>query len=754
MAASITKHAAPLAARQFIVFNRLMVSSPCLSAFQRDGNIHQYRQIHRKSNDNIINSKNDDGNPDSSEGGQAIQGQTGGQTTGLSAPGEEQVRVFRQLPSSVVSMRQRLSEHHSLSSSRNKYTVDWYKDYRPSNADMGHPDREHVVSTKSDETISATPSATSADDFFGIWEDIDTYSKRDTTPSNDSDERYLKTKLKVSSPTETFENILTNRNQIKLNEVETVIELPYGTMRRDQDNVIKSHGSVLAVRYDKPTRLSRKKSREVVPEEQTTENSAAPQGMTKQNVFDEQYFGYEDIEKATRIDTKNTVAQNHVSRKEETQSNYFDEQYFGYQNNNDTRRVEPITGQQDSHYIAPEETTVVENRHEKKSARSDSDFIEDQYFNYDPEPNDGFSKSSRFAARTGDSMNELSEFVTNMSGPNERTYSTRLDSKLNQSTSIEQTPESLAQKPQNMSHSVSPVDTEWVQEVDSLSQKGSHLQHSEFTQKNPPAADALDSSADIFDRQYFSELDKFSESQSNNTINIDAPKEPHTLFEDQYFSNSTPIESHSKGRPEVASLNNSEDFGLLNHNENLKRHSDLEQNQERNHQVKREDHQDTSNEYVGGTTKQQKRQQQRISANVENPQTAYDMAMKLRLEKQGKLQERTEEPSLAGKTKWSGALDTKGFRILKDQVLDIQKVPQDVVVRILQDSILYENEDFIAIDKPYGLPSHGGPGVHHSVGKLSQHLADRIGTKQLELIHRLDKETTGNMFLLSSGYLY
>ena len=47
-------------------------------------------------------------------------------------------------------------------------------------------------------------------------------------------------------------------------------------------------------------------------------------------------------------------------------------------------------------------------------------------------------------------------------------------------------------------------------------------------------------------------------------------------------------------------------------------------------------------------------------------------------------------------------------------------------------------------------PSHffaGGPGVHHSVGKLLPLLAEKAGLDALHLVHRLDKETTGVMLL-------
>jgi len=45
----------------------------------------------------------------------------------------------------------------------------------------------------------------------------------------------------------------------------------------------------------------------------------------------------------------------------------------------------------------------------------------------------------------------------------------------------------------------------------------------------------------------------------------------------------------------------------------------------------------------------------------------------------------------------------------------------------------------------------GGPGIHHSVGKLLEPFASRIDKtgliQKLYLVHRLDKETTGVMVL-------
>ncbi len=55
--------------------------------------------------------------------------------------------------------------------------------------------------------------------------------------------------------------------------------------------------------------------------------------------------------------------------------------------------------------------------------------------------------------------------------------------------------------------------------------------------------------------------------------------------------------------------------------------------------------------------------------------------------------------------------------------------------------ILYEDEALIAIDKPPGLAVHGGSGV--SFGLIEQLRAARPQARFLELVHRLDRDTSG-----------
>jgi 23S rRNA pseudouridine955/2504/2580 synthase len=58
-----------------------------------------------------------------------------------------------------------------------------------------------------------------------------------------------------------------------------------------------------------------------------------------------------------------------------------------------------------------------------------------------------------------------------------------------------------------------------------------------------------------------------------------------------------------------------------------------------------------------------------------------------------------------------------------------------------QFALLHEDEALIAIDKPAGVAVHGGSGV--SFGVIEQLRAARPTAKFLELVHRLDRETSG-----------
>ena len=59
--------------------------------------------------------------------------------------------------------------------------------------------------------------------------------------------------------------------------------------------------------------------------------------------------------------------------------------------------------------------------------------------------------------------------------------------------------------------------------------------------------------------------------------------------------------------------------------------------------------------------------------------------------------------------------------------------------------VLFEDEHILAVDKPAGLAVHGGSGIAHGV--IERLRAARPQAKFLELVHRLDRETSGVLLL-------
>ncbi|XP_040848635.1 mitochondrial RNA pseudouridine synthase RPUSD4 isoform X2 [Ochotona curzoniae] len=80
----------------------------------------------------------------------------------------------------------------------------------------------------------------------------------------------------------------------------------------------------------------------------------------------------------------------------------------------------------------------------------------------------------------------------------------------------------------------------------------------------------------------------------------------------------------------------------------------------------------------------------------------------------------------------------------------LQRVHPNVLAKALSRGILYQDKDLVVINKPYGLPVHGGPGVRLCISDVLPILAKILRghkAEPLHLCHRLDKETTGVMVL-------
>ena len=63
----------------------------------------------------------------------------------------------------------------------------------------------------------------------------------------------------------------------------------------------------------------------------------------------------------------------------------------------------------------------------------------------------------------------------------------------------------------------------------------------------------------------------------------------------------------------------------------------------------------------------------------------------------------------------------------------------------LGDRVLYEDRQLLVIDKPSGLAVHGGSGISHGVIELLRHARPEL--RDLSLVHRLDRETSGCLVL-------
>lgn len=71
--------------------------------------------------------------------------------------------------------------------------------------------------------------------------------------------------------------------------------------------------------------------------------------------------------------------------------------------------------------------------------------------------------------------------------------------------------------------------------------------------------------------------------------------------------------------------------------------------------------------------------------------------------------------------------------------------PKLKIVAQLEQCILFEDDDIIVINKPAGLAVHGGSGL--SFGLIEALRSLRPEAKQLELVHRLDRDTSGCLMI-------
>ena len=71
--------------------------------------------------------------------------------------------------------------------------------------------------------------------------------------------------------------------------------------------------------------------------------------------------------------------------------------------------------------------------------------------------------------------------------------------------------------------------------------------------------------------------------------------------------------------------------------------------------------------------------------------------------------------------------------------------PRNDLQQAVEDAIVYEDADLIAINKPAGLAVHGGSGLAHGVIEALRASRPQLG--ELDLVHRLDRETSGCLLI-------
>jgi len=84
------------------------------------------------------------------------------------------------------------------------------------------------------------------------------------------------------------------------------------------------------------------------------------------------------------------------------------------------------------------------------------------------------------------------------------------------------------------------------------------------------------------------------------------------------------------------------------------------------------------------------------------------------------------------------------------QVFFVESEPPMVTAserKQLRDLVVFENEEFVLLNKPAGWPVHAGSG--HDVGIIEVAQSWPDGSK-LQLAHRLDKDTSGCLLLAKS----
>ena len=61
----------------------------------------------------------------------------------------------------------------------------------------------------------------------------------------------------------------------------------------------------------------------------------------------------------------------------------------------------------------------------------------------------------------------------------------------------------------------------------------------------------------------------------------------------------------------------------------------------------------------------------------------------------------------------------------------------------IEKMIIYEDDQVLVLNKPYGLAVQGGTGTKKHIDGMLENMADRFGGERPRLVHRIDRDTTG-----------
>ena len=84
-------------------------------------------------------------------------------------------------------------------------------------------------------------------------------------------------------------------------------------------------------------------------------------------------------------------------------------------------------------------------------------------------------------------------------------------------------------------------------------------------------------------------------------------------------------------------------------------------------------------------------------------------------------------------------------------MLDYTKLTHEDILQLLMDSILFNDGDIVAINKPYGMAIHTKESnITPVLTEYLPQMSENIGSEKLYTVHRLDKDTTGVLLLAKS----